>query len=51
MSMDIKLREGQMSKIIQSSGFLGFWLGEVGKKVVTDLAISLAKNNFPALVK
>ena len=50
MLTDIKLRKAQISKIIQSGGFLGSWLGKLGKKVVTDLAIPFAKNNLPILV-
>ena len=49
MSTDIKLSKAQISKIIQSGRFLGSWLEKLGKKVVTDLAISFAKNNFPGL--
>ena len=33
---DIKLSKAPIFKIIQSGGFLCSWLGELGKKVVTD---------------
>ena len=46
----IKHSKAQISNIIQSGGFLGSWLGELGKKLVTDLAIPFAKNNLPGLV-
>ena len=54
MSTDIKLSKAKISKIIQSGGFLGSWLGktiiELGKKVVTDLAIPFARDNLAGLV-
>ena len=36
MFVDIKLSKAQISEVIQSDGFLGSWLSELGKKVVTD---------------
>ena len=50
MSTYTKFSEAQISKIIQSGGFPGSWLAKLGKKVVTDLVIASAKNNFPGLV-
>ena len=50
MSTDVKLSEAQISKIIQSGGFLGPWLNKLGGKVVTDLAIPFARNKLPGLV-
>ena len=50
MSTDIKLSKAQISKIIQLGGFTGFWLGKLGKKVITDLSIPFAKNSLPGLV-
>ena len=32
MPTDIKFSQVQISKIIQSGGFFGFWLGELDKK-------------------
>ena len=51
MSMDMKLSEAQIYNIVQSGGFLGSWLGKLGKKVVTHIAISFAKNNFSGLLR
>ena len=44
---DIKLGQVQLSKIIQSGGFLGKTLGnmmsDLGRNTLLDLAVSLAK--------
>ena len=50
MSTDIKLSKAQISKIIQSGGFCGSWLGNLGKKVIANLEIPLARDNLPGLV-
>ena len=50
MSTDIKLSKAQISKIIQSSGSFGSWLGNLGKKALTNVAIPLARENLPGLV-
>ena len=50
MSADIKLSKAQMSKIIQTSGSYGFWLGNLGKKALTNIAITLARDNLRKLV-
>ena len=50
ISTDTKLSEAQISKIIQSSGSFGSWLGNLGKKVITNLAIPLARDDLPGLV-
>ena len=50
MSTDIKLSKAQISKIIQSGGFFGSWLGNLGKKALTIIAIPLARDNLPGLV-
>ena len=50
MSADIKLSKAQMSKIIQTSGSCGFWLGNLGKKALTNIAITLARDNLRKLV-
>ena len=44
ISTDTKLSKTQISKIIQS---LGSWLGNLGKKVPTNIAIPLARDNLP----
>ena len=41
MLTDIKLSKAQIFKIIQSGGCLGNILDNLGKKVITDLAIHL----------
>ena len=46
MSAHIKLSKAQMPKIIQTSGSYGFWLGNLGKKALTNIAITLARDNL-----
>ena len=36
--------------MIQSDGFFGSWLGNSGKKELTNAAIPLARDNLPGLV-
>ena len=50
MSTDIKLSKAQISEIIQSGGSFGSWLGNLGKKALTNIAIPLARDNLPGLV-
>ena len=50
MSTDIKLSKTQISNIIQSGGSFGSWLGNLGKKALTNIAIPLARNNLSGLV-
>ena len=50
MSTDIKLSRTQISKMIQSGGLLHNILGNLGKKVITNLAIPLARKDLPGLV-
>ena len=50
MSTHIKLSKAQRSKIIQSGGSFGFWLGNLGKKALINIAISLARDNLSGLV-
>ena len=47
MSADIKLSKAQISKITQSGGSFGSWLGNLRKKSPTNIAISLARDNLP----
>ena len=47
MSTDIKLSKAQISKMIQSGGFLRNNLNKLGKKVITNFAIPLARENLP----
>ena len=50
MSTVVKFSKTQISKIIQSGGSYGSWLGNLGKKVNADLVIPLARYNLPGLV-
>ena len=51
MSTDIKLRKAQISKIIQEGGSFGSWLGNLGEKVLTNIAIPLARGSLSGLVR
>ena len=50
MSTDIKLSRAQISKMIQSAGSFGSWLGNLGKKALKNIAIPLARDNLPGLL-
>ena len=50
MPTNIKLGKAQLSKMIRSGGFLCNMLDNLGKKVITDLAILLVRDNLPGLV-
>ena len=50
MSLDIKLSKAQLPKMIQSGRFFCNVLGNLDKKVITDLGIPLARDNLPGLV-
>ena len=39
-----------MSKITQPGGYLRSWLGNLGKKALTNIALPLARDNLPGLV-
>ena len=49
-STDIKLSKAQRSKIIQSDGSFVSWLGNLRKKALTNIVITLARENLPGLV-
>ena len=49
MSTDIKLSKAQISKMIQWGGCLRNIIDHLGKKVITDLAIPLARDNLHIL--
>ena len=49
MSTHIKLTKAQTSKIIQWGGFFGSWLGNLGKKALTNIAIPLTREILPGL--
>ena len=46
----MKLSKSQISKIIQSGGSFGSWLGNLGKKALINIDIPLARDNLPGLV-
>ena len=46
----LKLSKAQISKIVQWGGSCGSWLGNLGKKALTNIAIPLARDNLPGLV-
>ena len=50
MSTDIKLSKSQISKIIQSGGSFGSWLGNLGKKALANIGMPLIGDNLPGLV-
>ena len=50
MSTYIKRSKGQIFKVIRSGGSFGSWLGNLGKKALTNIAILLARDNLPGLV-
>ena len=50
MSTDTKRSKTQISKIIQSVGSFGSWLGNLGKKTLKNIASPLARDNLPGLV-
>ena len=50
MSTDVKLSKAQISKIIQSGGSFVSWLGNLSQKALTNIAITLARDNLPGLV-
>ena len=50
MSRDIKLSKAQISKIVQSGGTFGSWLGNLGKKALGNIVIPLGGDNLPGLV-
>ena len=47
---NIKISNAQIFKIIQSNGSFGPWLGNLGQKVIRNIAIPLAGGNLPGLV-
>ena len=50
MSEDIKLSRAQISKIIKPGVSFVSWLGNLGKKALTNVAIPFARANLPGLV-
>ena len=50
ISTDIKFSKVQIFKIIQQSGSFASWLSILGKKALTNIAIPLARDNWPWLL-
>ena len=50
ISTDIRFSKAQIPKIIQSGRSFGSCLGNLGRKALTNIAISLARDNLPGLV-
>ena len=50
MPTDIKLSKAQLSRIIQSGESFSSWLGNLGKKILANIAIPWARDNLPGLV-
>ena len=50
MSTDMKLSKVQITKIIQSVGAFGSWLGNLGKKSLRNIYFPLARENLPGVV-
>ena len=50
MSTDRKLSKPQISKIIQLGGYFGSWLENLGKKALTNITISLARDHLSGWV-
>ena len=51
MSTDIKPSKAQISKIMQSGKSFGSSLFSLGRKALNSIAIPLARDNFPGLVR
>ena len=49
ISTYIKLIKAQIPKIIQPGGSFGSWLVNLGKKILANIAIPLARDNLPGL--
>ena len=49
MLTDTKHSKTQISKIIQSVGSFGSWLGNLGKKTLKNIALPLVAHNLPGL--
>ena len=51
MSTETKLSKAQISKITKSGGgSFGSWLGNLGKRALTNIANPLVRGNLPELV-
>ena len=50
MSTNVKFSKTQISEKIQSGGFFGFQLANLGKKAPANVAIYLPRDDLPGLV-
>ena len=51
MSTDINFSKAHISKIVQSAGSFGSWLGNLGQKSPTNVPLPFARDNLPGLVR
>ena len=51
MSTDKKPSKAQISKIVQSGDSFGSWLANLEKKALTNVAIPLARDILPGVVR
>ena len=51
ISTNIRLSKAQISKITQSVEYFGSWLGKLGKRVLINIAIPLARDKLNGLIK
>ena len=51
MSTDVKFSKAQLSKMIQSGGFVRNMLGNLGKKAPTNVAMPLARDSLAQISK
>ena len=51
MPTDIKFSKAQISKIIQSGGSFGSWLGNLRRKALTNIAIPLTSDNLHGFLR
>ena len=50
MSTEIKLTKAQIFKLLQFGGSFGSCIGNLGKKLLTNVAIPFSRDNLPGLV-
>ena len=50
MSTDIKFSKTQISNVIQSHGCFGYWLGNLSRETLKNIAIALARDKLLELM-
>ena len=50
MSTDIKFSKTQISNVIQSHGCFGYWLGNLSRETLKNIAIALARDKLLGLM-